>query len=360
MAKVALLLCVCVLAVFASVNGHTEKKKVGFYELKRGDMSLKFTNWGATLVSFVLPDKNGKLTDIVLGYDTIDEYKNDTTYFGAIVGRVANRIGGAKYKLNGVTYKLEANEGKNMLHGGPKGYSDVVWKVTKYDNKGHNPHIVFTYHSFDGEEGFPGEILVTVRYTLLADNQLSLVMKAKNLGRKTTPVNLAQHAYWNLGGHNSGDILSEKIQIFASNYTPVDSELIPTGKIEAVQGTPFDFLKPKTIGSRIKQLPNGYDINYALDGVKGCKVRKAALVHDEKSGIEMEISTNAPGLQFYTGNMIKNSKGKDGSVYKAHAAICLETQWYPDYVNNPQWPQSIMHGGKDKYKHEMLYKFSTH
>lgn len=358
MAKVTVLLCFCILAVFGSVNAHTEKEKVGIYELKRGDMSLKFTNWGATLVSFVLPDKNGKLIDIVLGYDTIKQYKNDTTYFGAIVGRVANRIKGAQFKLNGHTYKLVPNEGKNMLHGGPKGYADVVWEVTKYQNKGHKPHIVFSYHSFDGEEGFPGEILVTVRYTLLADNQVTVVMKAKNIGNKATPVNIANHAYWNLGGHNSGDILSEKIQIFASNYTPVDSDLIPTGKIEAVKGTPFDFLKPKAIGSRTRQLPKGYDINYALDGVHGGKIRKAAVLQDEKSGIEMELSTNAPGLQFYTGNMIKDVKGKDGFVYKAHAALCLETQWYPDYVNQPDFPQSIVEPRKN-YKHVMSYKFST-
>lgn len=359
MAKVTVLLCFCILAVFGSVNAHTEKKKIGIYELKRGDMSLKFTNWGATLVSFVLPDKNGKLIDIVLGYDTIKQYKNDTTYFGAIVGRVANRIKGAQFKLHGHTFKLVPNEGKNMLHGGPKGYADVVWEVTKYQNKGHKPHIVFSYHSFDGEEGFPGEILVTVRYTLLAENQVTVVMKAKNIGNKATPVNIANHAYWNLGGHKSGDILSEKIQIFASNYTPVDSDLIPTGKIEAVKGTPFDFLKPRVIGSRSRQLPKGYDINYALDGVHGGKIRKAAVLQDEKSGIEMELSTNAPGLQFYTGNMIKDVKGKDGFVYKAHAALCLETQWYPDYVNQPDFPQSIVEPRKN-YKHVMLYKFSTH
>lgn len=184
-------------------------------------------------------------------------------------------------------------------------------------------------------------------------------MKAKSLDKKATPVNIANHAYWNLGGQNSGDILSEKIQIFASNYTPVDSELIPTGKIAPVKGTPYDFLESRIIGSRIKQLPNGYDINYALDGAKNTKlIRKAAVLQDNKSGLKMELFTNAPGLQFYTGNLIKDVKGKGGFVYKSHAALCLESQWYPDYVNHPNFPQSIVEPGKN-YRHYMLYKLST-
>ncbi|KAJ0099358.1 hypothetical protein Patl1_22150 [Pistacia atlantica] len=228
-------------------------KGVGLYEIKKGNFSVKLTNWGATIISVILPDKNGKLADVALGYDSVKDYMNDTSYIGAIVGRFANRIGGAQFTLNGTHYTLVANEGKNMLHGDA-------------------PTIVFAYHSFDGEEGFPGDLYVTVDYTLIGDKKLKVTMKAKALN-KATPVNLAQHTYWNLGGHNSGNILSEEIQIFGSYFTPVDSKLIPTGKFAFVKGTPYDFLKPHKVGSRISKLPTGYDINYVLDGGAGSKLR---------------------------------------------------------------------------------------
>ncbi|OMO69101.1 Aldose 1-/Glucose-6-phosphate 1-epimerase [Corchorus capsularis] len=332
-----------------------EAPAVGIYELKKGDMSVKFTNWGASIISLVLPDKYGTMGDITLGYDSVKDYMNDTTYFGGVVGRVANRIGGAKFTLNGTEYKLKANEGKNMLHGGPKGYSDVIWNVTKYKNDSDHPCIRFSYDSHDGEEGFPGEVQVSVMYTLINENELSVAMRAK-ANKKYTPVNLAQHTYWNLGNHDSGDILSEKILIFASNYTPVDSELIPTGEIVAVKGTPYDFLEPQTIGSRINELPKGYDINYALDGSPN-EMKRVAIVKDKKSGRVMELSANQPGVQFYTGNMIKDVKGKGGFIYKAHAGLCLETQGYPDSVNHPNFPSQIIAPGK-YYRHNMLFKFS--
>ncbi|KAJ4707486.1 Aldose 1-epimerase [Melia azedarach] len=336
MVKVSLVLCFVVLVAFGFVvHGSVATEEVGVYELKKGDFSVKLTNWGATVISVILPDKNGKLADVVLGFDSVNDYKNDSAYFGAIVGRVANRIGGAQFTLNGTHYKLVANEGKNMLHGGTKGFSDVAWKVKKYKKDGPAPHIVFAYYSFDGEEGFPGSLYVTVGYTLFGDKQLRVTMKAKALN-KATPVNLAQHTYWNLGGHNSGNILSEEIQIFASHYTLVDSSLIPTGKIASVKGTPYNFLKPHTVGSRINKLPHGYDINYVLDGGAGKKLKKVAVVHDKKSGRVMELLTNQPGVQFYTANYVKDVKGKGGYMYEAHAALCLETQAFPDSVNQPQ------------------------
>ncbi|KAA0053749.1 aldose 1-epimerase [Cucumis melo var. makuwa] len=352
------LFCVVALAVFGFANGYEKKGEIGIFELKRGDFSVKFTNWGATIVSLLVPDKHGKLDDVVLGYDSIQEYQNDTAYFGSIVGRVANRIGGAKFTLDGVLYKLIANEGNNTLHGGTRGFSDVVWKVTKYQKDGSSPQIVFSYRSFDGEEGFPGDLLVTATYTLIANNQLKLTMHAKALN-KPTPVNLAQHTYWNLGGHNSGDILSNHLQIFGSRITVVDHNLIPTGKLEPVKGTPFDFLKPRMVGSRINKLPKGYDINYALDdGTREHKLKKAAVVHDKKSGRMLELSTNVPGVQLYTGNYIKDVKGKGGFVYQAHAALCLETQGFPDAVNHHNFPSTIV-TPKKPYKHIMLFKFST-
>ncbi|XP_057948178.1 uncharacterized protein LOC131143822 [Malania oleifera] len=357
MGKNLAILCF-VLIAFGLVDVSLAHKGIGFYELKKGDFSVNFTNLGATVVSLVLPDKHGKLADVVLGYDTLEQYKNNTVYFGALVGRVANRIGGAQFTLNGTHYKLVANEGKNILHGGPKGFSTVVWKVLHYQNKGRTPYITFGYHSRDGEEGFPGELHVTVTYMISGKREFNVVMKALALN-KATPVNLAQHTYWNLGGHNSGNILSNKVQIFGSKITPVDKELIPTGKIVSVKGTPYDFLKPNTVGSRIKKLPKGYDINYALDGYKtGHKLRKTAVVHHKKSGRVLELFTNQPGLQFYTGNLLKDVKGKDGAIYKAHAGLCLETQGFPDSVNHPNFPSQIVLPGKP-YHHFMHIRFST-
>ncbi|XAR71235.1 Aldose 1-epimerase [Bertholletia excelsa] len=280
---------------------------------------------------------------------------NDSVYFGATVGRVANRIGGAQFTLNGIHYKLDANEGNNTLHGGSKGFSDVIWEVKKYHNEGHSPYITFGYHSFDGEEGFPGDLYVTATFTLF-DHGLDVTMKAKALN-KATPVNLAQHSYWNLGGHNSGDILSHQIQVFGSHITPVDSALIPTGKITPVKGTPYDLLRPTIIAHKIRGLPKGYDINYCLDGY-GHKLRKAAEVYDKKSGRVLKLYTNQPGMQFYTGNYLKDVKGKGGFVYEAHAGLCLETQGYPDSVNHPNFPSQIITPGKI-YLHRMVFKFST-
>ncbi|VVB14550.1 unnamed protein product [Arabis nemorensis] len=299
--------------------------------------------------------KKRKSGDIVLGYDSIKSYKTDKVYFGATVGRVANRIGKAQFKLNGKEYKTSANDGKNTLHGGKKGFGDVVWAVTKHQYDGKKPHIVFTYTSPDGDQGFPGELNVTVTYKLVKNNELSVVMEAKPKD-KATPVNLAHHSYWNLGGHNAGDIFSEEIQILGSSYTPVDGELIPTGQISPVKGTPYDFLQLRPIKDNMKDLKTGYDINYCLDG-KAEKMRKIVELVDKKSGRKMELSGNQPGLQFYTGGMLKDIKGKNGTVYKAFAGLCLETQSYPDALNHPKFPSQIVEPGK-KYKHTMLFKFS--
>ncbi|KAK7394518.1 hypothetical protein VNO78_15047 [Psophocarpus tetragonolobus] len=357
MTKIFVLLLCLLLAASGSVNCSVEKDKIQIFELKKGDLSLKVSNWGASILSLLLPDKNGKLGDVVLGYESVKDYTNDTTYFGAIVGRVANRIGGAQFTLDGVHYKLVANEGNNTLHGGARGFSDVLWKVKRYQREGPSPSITFSYHSVDGEQGFPGDLIVTVSYILTGKNQLIILMKGKALN-KPTPVNLANHAYWNLGGHNSGNILNEAVQIFGSKITLVDSKLIPTGKFASVKGTAYDFLKPQIVGSRINQLAEtkGYDINYVLDGEK--KIKLAAIVQDKKSGRVLQLYTNAPGLQFYTGNYVKDQKGKDGYVYQSHAGLCLESQAFPDSVNHPNFPSTIVTPEKP-YKHYMLFKFST-
>ncbi|EOY21771.1 Galactose mutarotase-like superfamily protein [Theobroma cacao] len=283
-----------------------------------------------------------------------DEDGNDTTYFGAIVGRVANRIKGAEFTINGVSYKLVANEGKNTLHGGSKGFADVIWHVRNYKQ---DSHVTFTYYSFDGEQGFPGNLQVSVTYMIIGTNKLGVKMEAKPLN-KATPVNLALHTYWNLGGHSSGDILSHTLQLFGSSITPVDDELIPTGKIDPVQGTPYDFLQPHEIGSMLDQLPHGYDVNYVLDKSSPQHLRKVAVVHESKSGRKMELWTNKPGVQVYTSNMLKSEKGKDGFVYSTYAGLCLETQGFPDSVNHPNFPSQIVNPG-ETCKHFMVFRFTT-
>ncbi|CAH9126170.1 unnamed protein product [Cuscuta epithymum] len=301
----------------------------------------------------------GKLQDVLLGFDSLDGYKNDTTYFGGLVGRVANRIGGARFSLNGVQYKLPANDnGRNTLHGGSIGFSDVIWTVEEYVQ---NRHLLLSYMSPDGEQGFPGDVNVSVRYMLLGKNKLGIRMKAKAVN-KATPVNLASHSYWNLAGHTSGDILSHTIQIFGSSITPVNDDLIPTGAIQPVKGTPYDFLQPREIGSKLNRLPRGYDINYVLDGIEGMLPRhlhRVAVVEERKSGRKMELWTNKPGVQFYTSNMLNDTAGKGGFVYRKYAGLCLETQGFPDSVNHPNFPSQVLNPG-DTYDHVMVYRFTAH
>ncbi|XP_028763412.1 aldose 1-epimerase-like [Neltuma alba] len=336
MSKASLLCCVFLGLVLSSL-AHAEQPKIGTYFLERGNFQVKLTNFGATIMSFIVPDKDGNLADIVLGYDSVKDYNNDTTYFGALVGRVANRIGGAKFSLDGKTYHLPANDGNNTLHGGPKGYSQVVWNVASHRE---DSHITFTHFSPDGDEGFPGKLEVSVTYAFFQTNKFIVMMQAKPID-KATPVNLAQHTYWNLRGHNSGDILSHTIQLFGSKITPVNDQLIPTGHFKEVKGTPYDFLEPKEIGSQIHDLPEGYDINY-----------------DSVSGRKMELWSNKPGVQFYSSNMLKNEKGKDGAIYRKYAAIALETQGFPDSVNLPNFPSQIVKPG-EIYKHFMVYRFTA-
>ncbi|XP_031269150.1 aldose 1-epimerase [Pistacia vera] len=352
MAKLHLFCSFVLLALaFAGANSC---EKVGVYQLKRGDFSLKFTNYGATMLSVIVPDKNGKLADVALAFDSLEDYKNDTCYFGAIVGRVANRIGKAQFTLNGTRYQLVNNDGDNLLHGGRRGFSDVIWTVESYKE---DSHITFTYESFDGEQGFPGDVAVSVTYMFIESNKLAVNMKAKALN-KPTPVNLALHTYWNLGGHDSGDIFSHKIQLFGSHITPVDDDLIPTGKITPVKGTPYDFLDAREIGSKFKELPGGYDINYVLDNPYPNHLKRVAVVKENVSGRKMELWTNQPGVQFYTSNMLGHLKGKGGFVYSNYAGLCLETQGFPDSVNHPNFPSQIVHPG-ETYEHVMVYRFTA-
>ncbi|ONK65236.1 uncharacterized protein A4U43_C07F35070 [Asparagus officinalis] len=324
---------------------------VGIYELKKGDFSVKVTNWGATIISVIVPDARGNLDDIVLGYDGIGPYINDTTYFGALVGRVANRISGSRFTINGTAYRLYPNDGRNSIHGGHRGFSKVIWTV-KEKVDGEYPYITLCLHSFDGEQGFPGDLDVFVTYRVEANYTLSVSMQAMPLN-KPTPVNLAQHSYWNLNGHNSTTtILSHIIQIFASHITPVDETLIPTGEIAPITNTSFDFLQPKPV-------TRGYDINYVLDSVIDAKgMRKVSVVEDDISGRVMELWSNQAGVQFYTGSFLEGVKGKNGAVYGNYGGLCLETQGFPDAVNHAEFPDQVVRVG-EVYEHYMVYKFSV-
>jgi aldose 1-epimerase len=317
-------------------------------------MRVKLTNYGAITVSVEVPDKAGKVTDVTLGYNTLDGWLKSTSYFGATVGRYANRIAKGKFTLDGKEYTLATNNGENALHGGIKGFDKVVWTaepVKAADSAG----VKFTYLSKDGEEGYPGNLKVTVVYSLNNANEFKAEFSATT--DKATVVNLAHHTYWNLGGPAAGDILGHLMMLSADKYTPVDAGLIPTGELKDVAGTPMDFTTPKTIGERIAQVEGGYDHNYVLRA--GDPIHLAAKVVDPKSGRVMEILTDQPGVQFYSGNFLDGTgTGKGGVVYQKHYGFCLETQHFPDSPNKPNFPSVVLKPG-ETYKHIMIHKFSN-
>jgi len=309
-------------------------------------------------MSIVTPDSKGNLGDVVLGFDTLAEYVNDTSYFGPLTGRVAQRMARGRFVLDGKVYHTYINDGKNAIHGGHRGFSKVIWTVKEYVGGGDSPYITLYYRSFDGEQGFPGDLDVYATYQLSGPHELSIRTNATALN-KATPVNFLQHVYWNLGGEGSGDILGHTLQLSASRYTPMDEELLPSsGRVDPVAGTSYDFRTPTPIGARIRKVKGGsvfgYDINYVIDG-EG--MRKVAAARDGASGRALELWANQPAMQLYTGNFLNNTKGKDGKVYDQYGGFALETQAYPDAVNHPEFPSIIVRPGQ-VYKHDMLYKFS--
>ncbi len=340
--------------VFDTMAGGSE---VHYFLLANGlGMKAKLIDFGATLVSLELPDRNGNLADVVLGCDTVEAYRTKAPYFGSIVGRYANRIALGKFTLDGTEYTLATNNAPNHLHGGTVGFDKNMWQAEEIHPDG-GAGVKFTYQSKDGEEGYPGSMTVTATYTLTLANELRIDYTAET--DKPTPVNLTHHSYWNLGGHTSGDILGHELTVAADKYTPVDDTLIPTGELANVEGTPFDFRTPKTIGERIDQLPNRlYDLNYVLNGADGT-LRLAAKAKDPKSGRTMEIFTTEPGIQFYSGTGLDASfDGKGGARYATLNGFCLETQKFPDSPNKPQFPSSILLPG-EKYTHTIVHKFSV-
>jgi aldose 1-epimerase len=319
-------------------------------------IQAKVMTYGATLTELHVPDRNGKLADIVLGFDDLDGYLKGHPFFGSTVGRVANRIAKGRFTLAGKEYKLATNNGPNHLHGGLKGFDKVVWSAKPVETK-HGAAVEFSYRSKDGEEGYPGNLSVTVRYTLTDADELRLDYTATT--DKATPVNLTNHSYFNLAGHASGDVLRHEVMIAADQYTPVDETLIPTGKIAPVKGTPLDFTTPTAIGKRIAEMkgnPGGYDHNFVLRS-GGKQLALAARVVEPKSGRVLEISTTQPGVQFYTGNFLDGTnQGKGGAVYHKHAGFCLETQHFPDSVNHPNFPSMILQPGQT-YNQTTVHRF---
>ena len=347
-------------SVNADFKDSLDGKEINLYELTNNkNAKATFTNYGGRLVGLMVPDKSGKLTDVVLGFGSIAAYlKSTEPYFGATIGRYGNRIAKGKFTLDGVEYTSSLNNGKHSLHGGKNGYQKVVWDAVQ-PNKN---TVVFTYLSKDGEEGYPGNLNVKVTYSLTDSNELKMEYEATT--DKKTVVNLTNHAFFNLNGEGSGTILNHLVQINADKYTPIDAGLIPLGILPSVKGTPFDFTKPTTIGARVNedniQLKNGkgYDHNFVLNKAK-TGLNHAATVVGDLSGIQMDIYTGEPGLQFYSGNFMKSKNTfKNGSKDDYRTAFAMETQHFPDSPNQPSYPSTVLNPG-DTYHTVSFYKFST-
>ena len=328
-------------------------------------IEVQFTNYGAIITSLKTPDRAGHFSDIVLGYDNLADYVANSPYFGAIVGRYANRIARGHFALDGTTYTLAINNGPNSLHGGLRGFDKVLWNARPFQNQ-EGQGVALDYTSPNGEEGYPGTLQTTVAYTLTPDDRLIVDYKATT--DKATPINLSQHSYWNLVGGASRDILSHVLTISADAITPVDSTLIPTGEITPVQGTPFDFRTPTPIGARVDRRQNaqirygnGYDHNFVLNrgGAGSDALVFAARVVEPSTGRTLEISTTEPSLQFYSGNFLDGSiTGKGGAVYHFRYGLVLETQHYPDSPNHANFPSTILRPGQ-QYRSRTVFKFGV-
>jgi len=326
-------------------------------------MTVKVTNYGATVTAIIVPDRNGKLADVALGYDSLEQYINaiEKPYLGAIVGRYGNRIAKGQFSIDGETYPLATNNGENHLHGGQLGFDKVIWNAKPVSGDGWSG-VELSYLSKDGEEGYPGNLQVSVNYKLSNDNTLTVEYLATT--DKATPINLTQHTYFNLKGEGEGTILDHQLMLNAKHFTPVDRGMIPTGKLEPVADSPFDFTTPKPIGRDIEQdheqldFGLGYDHNYVIVGERGI-MKLAAHVYEPSSGRTLEIHTQEPGIQFYCGNFLNGKlKGKSGKLYVHRGGFCLETQHYPDSPNQPDFPSSILRPGEE-YRTKTTFRFST-
>jgi aldose 1-epimerase len=325
----------------------------------KNGLKASISTYGGTLTSLIVPDKDGKMSDVILGFDNVSGYlspafKKSNPYFGALIGRYGNRIAKGQFTIDGKTYHVGINNNGNSLHGGNVGFNQKVW-TAKPGTSADGETLTLSYLSKDGEEGYPGNLTVTVVYTLTADNALKIDYTATT--DKATPVNLTNHAYFNLALGQSKDVLAHMVTIPADRYTVVDANLIPTGELRPVKGTPFDFTTPHAIGERIAQVPGGYDHNWVLNQATG--QHSAATVYEPTTGCTMEVTTDEPGVQFYTGNFLDGSlTGKNGVVYGKYAGFCLETQHFPDSPNQPKFPNTILKPG-ETYHTTTSYTFGV-
>jgi aldose 1-epimerase len=366
-----MLLCLTMCAATLEAKTSVTKKPFGkmpdgtqidVYTLSEGKIEARIITYGGIVISLKTPDKSGKVDDIVLGFDTLDQYVKVSNaagnpFFGALIGRYANRIGNAEFKLEGKEYHVPANDGKNSLHGGPHGFNNQVWKGKESPNG-----VALTYLSKDGEAGYPGNLSVTVRYTL---NNSALHIDYSATTDKPTVLNLTNHSYFNLAGQGNGDILNHELTLHASKFTPVDSTLIPTGELRPVANTPFDFLKPHRVGERINvddeqlKIAKGYDHNWVIDSQGAGKLTDTAEVYEPTTGRVLRVSTTQPGVQFYTGNFLDGTlKGKGGKTYVHRGGLCLETQHFPDSPNHPKFPTTELKPGQ-RFHNVTVFSFST-
>jgi len=372
LAAVSLICALALIAVATALEAKPKMEKRAFGKIQDGrsadlyvlsnDQGIQaaITNYGATLVSLKVPDRNGKAADIVLGFDDVSKYESGKAYFGATVGRYGNRIAHAKFSLDGVTYTLEKNDGDNHLHGS---FNKRMW-AAKDASTSAGQALELTYVSKDGEDGFPGDLSVKVVYSLPAnENELKIDYTATT--DKDTVLNLTHHSYFNLAGQGNGDVLQDQLTLFASKFTPVDATLIPTGELRPVQGTPFDFLKATAVGARINQddeqlkFGKGYDHNWVLDLKDSKSISEAAVVFEPTTGRVMQVWTTEPAIQFYTGNFLDGTvQGKDGKTYPFRGALCLETQHYPDSPNHPAFPSTELKPGQT-FHSITTFKFSV-
>lgn len=348
-------------AIEQTAWGSVDDKPVSLFTLRnQNGLVVKIATYGGIITQLELPDRTGKPADVVLGFDNVQDYVKSSPYFGAIIGRVANRITDARFELEGKEYSLAANNGKNSLHGGTKGWDKVVWDAVPRETPD-GPALELSYTSKDGEEGFPGTVSAKNTYTLTRNNELKIEMSATS--DRTTIVNMTHHTYWNLAGHSSGPVLDQELTIHAQSYTPADPvTLSVSGEVKSVKGTPFDFTSPKPIGRDLRAAggtPVGFDANWIVDG-DAHQLREVARLKDPKSGRVLTLRADQPGVQFYSGNFLDGSiVGKGGVHYPQYSAVCLESQKFPNSVNVPAWQAEVVLRPGQVYKNTMIFAFSN-
>jgi aldose 1-epimerase len=346
----------------AQFRGQVDGKPVDLYTIRnRRGMAVSITNLGAKILQVLVPDRRGRLGDVALGYDSLDQVQAGQASMGAFIGRYANRIAGARFSLDGKAYRLAANSGPNSLHGGAKGSRFVVFDAKQFGASA----VQMSYTFRDGEEGFPGTVPLRVLYRFTEDGALDIEYDAVSVDRPTV-VNFTSHVFWNLAGHDAGDVMGHVLQVNANRFLPVDAALIPTGELRRVKGTPLDFTRPRTLGARIEaeedqlRLGNGYDHHYVLDRKTAGGLELAARIAESTSGRVMEVWTTEPGLQLYSGNHLEGKRprdiGKGGAVYGRRSAFCLEPSHFPDSVNQPAFPSTRLAAG-EWYRGRIVYRF---